>query len=120
ENNSVTHDRGRWEVQQSLLRRNPALALSAPTWGWIVASLDVTARFKAPGALDGVQCPVLTASAGEEKLVDNASHEIVCAALPKSTHITVEGAYHEILMETDDKRDQFWTAFDALLDKAGV
>ena len=32
--------------------------------------------------------------------------------------VTVDGAEHEILMETDPLRNQFWERFDALADGA--
>ena len=56
----------------------------------------------------------------EEKLVDNKAHARVARHLPVCTHETVEGAMHEILMETDAKRAEFWTGFDMLLDRAKV
>jgi lysophospholipase len=48
--------------------------------------------------------------------VDNDSHPLVIEQLPNATHITVAGAKHEILMERDDKRAQFWAAFDQLVE----
>jgi lysophospholipase len=50
-------------------------------------------------------------------LVDNASHPLVIEQLPDATHITVEGAKHEILMERDEKRAEFWAAFDRLTER---
>jgi lysophospholipase len=34
--------------------------------------------------------------------------------------VTVEGAMHEILMETDDKRAEFWEGFQRLLKRADI
>ena len=53
-------------------------------------------------------------SAGQEQLVDNASHDAVAALLPEAHHITIQGAKHEILMERDELRAPFWEAFDQL------
>jgi hypothetical protein len=54
------------------------------------------------------------ASAGEEKLVDKASHADICRRLKDCEHIMVEGAMHEILMETDDRRAEFWSGSDVM------
>ena len=53
----------------------------------------------------------------EEQLVDNASHEIIAHELPDARHIVITGAKHEILMETDAIRAQFWDAFDQLAER---
>jgi len=64
--------------------------------------------------------PVMIATAEEEKLVENEAHTRIAGLLPNCEHINVEGARHEILMEKDNKRAQFWAAFDRLLERAKV
>lgn len=118
--NIVTHDERRWQIHRDLVDSVPDLELGPVTWGWLGASLNIVRDFARSAKLKEIEIPVLVASASEEKLVDNRSHERVCADLPDCEHITVDGALHEILMETDDKRAQFWTAFDRLLERAGV
>jgi len=120
ETNIVTHDKRRWELQRDLIDAAPDLELGPVTWGWLGASLDILATFTKPKALAKVIIPVFVASAAEEKLVDNASHAEICRRLKDCEHITVEGAMHEILMETDDRRAEFWTGFQRLLKRAGI
>jgi lysophospholipase len=36
------------------------------------------------------------------------------ARLKRGEHLTIAGAKHEVMMETDDLRAQFWEAFDRL------
>jgi lysophospholipase len=115
--NPVTHDKERHARCQGLVCEEPRLALAGPTVGWVAAAADATESFLTPNAFAHVRIPVLIASAGQEQLVDNASHEAVAAQLPSVTHITVEGAKHEILMERDEFRAQFWTAFDELTER---
>lgn len=112
--NPVTHDKGRHDRSQGLIAEEPRLALAGPTVGWVAAAADATEAFAQPGAFAHVRIPVLVATAGEEQLVANAAHDEVVAQLPDARHITIEGAKHEILMETDDLRAQFWAAFDEL------
>jgi lysophospholipase len=115
--NPVTHDKERHARCQGLVAAEPRLALAGPTIGWVAAAADATEAFLQPGALANVRIPVLLATAGEEQLVDNASHDAIAAALPNCTHITIPGARHEILMEVDPIRAQFWAAFDQLTEQ---
>jgi lysophospholipase len=112
--NPVTHDKERHARCQGLVSEEPRLALAGPTIGWVAAAADATEAFAQPGAFAHVKIPILIATAAEEQLVDNASHDAVAANLPNATHIIVPGAKHEILMELDPLRNQFWTAFDEL------
>ena len=119
ETNPVTHDQKRWARQKALIEAAPSLALGPATWGWLGVSLGMLKQVTRPAFLSRVDIPVFVASAGEEKLVDNGAHARVAAALPNCEHITIEGAMHEILMETDDKRTRFWSGFDRMLATAG-
>ncbi len=116
--NPVTHDRERHARAQALVMAEPRLALAGVTFGWVHASAQAIDAFRHDGALAHLRMPVLVASAGEDVLVDNASHAVVARLLPRCTHIAIAGARHEILMETDAKRAQFWEAFDALAETA--
>lgn len=112
--NPVTHDKERHARCQGLISEEPRLGLAGPTIGWVAASADATESFLQPGALAHLRIPILVATAAEEQLVDNESHPLVIEQLPDATHITIAGAKHEILMEVDPIRAQFWDAFDAL------
>ena len=57
---------------------------------------------------------LLVALAGDEKLVDNAASRAFAARHSDVRLIEVAGAFHEILMETDDRRAVFWAAFDRM------
>ena len=115
--NPVTHDPVRHARCQGLIVEEPRLALAGPTVGWLAAAIDVTESFVQPGALANIRIPILVASAGEEVLVDNASHDACADELPDARYITIDGAKHEILMELDRFRAEFWAAFDALLER---
>jgi lysophospholipase len=93
------------------------LALTGPTIGWVAAAADCCEGFTQPAAFAHLRIPILVLTAQQELLVDNASHDAVAALLPDCTHVTLAGAKHEILMERDDIRAQFWAAFDELLQR---
>lgn len=115
--NPVTHDKERHARCQGLLAEEPALAIAGPTIGWVAAAADATEGFLQPNALAHLKLPILVFSAGQEMLVDNKSHDAVLALLANAKHIVIPGAKHEILMETDEIRAQFWAAFDPFVDQ---
>lgn len=114
EGNVLTHDAARFSRQYDQIEACRDLALGAPTWGWLDFAFRATAALAAPGALKDVQIPVVVCSAGEDALVDNVAQQAVTEALPQGRFVAVRGAAHEILMETDELRAQFWAEFDAL------
>ena len=68
----------------------------------------------APGYLERIELPLLLISAGQDQLIDSKTHEPVAARLKHGEHLTIAGARHEVMMETDDLRALFWEAFDRL------
>lgn len=114
--NPVTNDKGRHDRCQSLIAEEPRLALAGPTIGWVAAAAETIEALRVPGAFAHLKMPMLVATARDEQLIDNASHDAVLEQLPNATHITLD-AKHEILMETDPVRAQFWAAFDQLTER---
>jgi lysophospholipase len=112
--NALTHDQERYLQAQGLIMQDMRLALAGPTLGWVSAAIEAFDAFHAPGALKHLRIPVTVMSAGAEALVDNASHAAIAEQLPNARHVTIDGAFHEIMMETDDIRAKFWAEFDAV------
>ena len=120
ETNIVTHDREHWQMNRDLTDAKPDLLLGPVTWGWLGASLQIFAVFAKARKIRRLALPVMIATAEEEKLVENEAHARIAGLLPDCEHINVTGARHEILMEKEDKRSQFWAAFDRLLERAKI
>ena len=118
--NPVTSDKDRHARCQGLIAEEPRLALAGPTNGWVAAAADAIEALGQPGVFAHLRVPILVATAGQELLVDNKSHDAVIAQLPDATHIVVAGAKHEILMERDEFRAQFWAAFDDLTQRVAL
>jgi lysophospholipase len=114
EANRLTHDPARFARSCGLLAAEPKLALGAPTWGWLDFAFRANAYLERPERLKAITVPVVIVSAEEDKLVDNAAQQAAARHLPQGKFITVPGAFHEILMETDPMRNIFLRAFDAL------
>jgi len=116
ENNILTHDRGRWErtVQQGTC--DPDLKEGGVTWGWLQFALILCKRIETSRVLRRLPIPLTIVAAEEEKLVMNSASKAVAGHAPHGRYLEVEGAYHEILMETDARRAVFWSEFDAVAD----
>ncbi len=121
ETNPLTHDRARWQVYRDLIAARPELAVGEPTIAWFVAALNTMRNFHETSALGQLRrLPSLVAIAGDEVIVKPAAQRRVARQLKAAKVFTVRGAGHEILMETDDRRQEIWRAFDEMLKKAGV
>lgn len=117
DDNVLTHDSRRFARYRAQIRANPDLALGGPTWSWLEFAFRATALLSSPERLRSVTIPVEIVSAAEDRLVDNSAQAAAARNLPQGRLITVPGAYHEILMETDDMRNIFLRVFDALTGK---
>ena len=58
---------------------------------------------------------VLIISAGADSIVSSQATEDFALRLRAGSHLVLPGAKHELLMEQDRMRGQFWAAFDAFV-----
>ena len=110
--NHVTHDERRYRWTEAWFTADPRLSLGGPTVGWARQAARSMSACLAPGYLERIDIPVLLMTAGQDQIINPASHGPVVARLPRAEHVTFANAKHEIMMETDDIRAQFWDAFD--------
>jgi lysophospholipase len=116
----LTHDETRWSRFREQMLACPDLRLGGATWGWVEFALKLSVEIQKPGAVEAIQTPLVAFLAKEEALVDNSLIRDFARRAPNGTLIELEGARHELFMETDAVRDTLWAAFDALLEQAGV
>lgn len=114
EDDKLTHDRARYDRTRALMLAEPDLALGAVTWGWVSSAFKALGWLHAAPEVARIALPLTIVGAGEERLVDNAGQRLFAGRVPGARCVEIEGAYHEILMETDDLRARFWAEFDAL------
>ena len=72
------------------------------------------ARVTAPGYAEAISTPVLIVGAGRDRIVETRTTREFARRLPHDTYVEIEDAEHEILMESDPVRAQFWSAFDSV------
>ena len=111
----VTSDPQRFERTQMLLRENPDLRLAGATWAWLAAALASMDWLSAPGRAEAITTPLLVVGAGADRICITSKTKGFAARLPHAQYLEIVDAGHEILMERNEIRAQFWAAFDAFL-----
>jgi lysophospholipase len=110
-----TTDVRRYARTQDIIVANPAIRLAGPTWGWIEAAYRSMKVLSRPGYAEGIAAPVLIVAAGRDRIVDLEAERRFAARLENVKYVEIEDSQHEILMEQNSIREQFWQAFDAFV-----
>mgnify|MGYP006271193141 CR=1 FL=1 len=118
--NFVTHDARRYRFTEAWFAADPRLTLGGPTVGWSRQAARSMSVAAAPGYLERIDLPLVVVSAGKDPLVDSRSHARTVARLRHGRLVTVADALHEVMMETDAMRAEFWQAFDELAAEAAA
>jgi lysophospholipase len=113
--NPLTSDPVRYARAAAVLEAEPALGLGSPTIAWVDSAFRVMAQLRANSYPARIRQPILIAAAGRDHLVSTAAIETFAVHLRAGSHVIIAGAQHEILMERDQFRNQFWAAFDAFV-----
>ena len=110
--NALTTDRERHKRFHDLQAAAPNACIYAPTYGWLNATMDGIQKIHEPGALTDIKTPVLIISAEKDDLVSTPDHVDLAKSYRQIDQLTITGALHEIMMERDELRDQYWKAVD--------
>jgi len=117
--NRATSDPVRFERTASIVQSAPDLALGSPTIAWARAAFRAMDRVADPAYPTEIRQPLLVFAAGKDEVVSNHAIERFATRLRAGAHLVIPGSRHEILMERDIFRDQFWAAFDAFIPGTG-
>ena len=90
-------------------------AIGDPTVSWINAAFRLMRGFADPGYPIRIRVPVLIIAAGADPVCATPAIERFGSRLKAGRVIVIPGARHEILMERDEIREQFWAAFDSFV-----
>lgn len=115
EGNRLTGDPLRYARNSALSASARHLSIGDPTIAWIRTAFRLMARLKAPSAALEVKVPTLVVAAGQDPVVSTPAIERFAARLKTGSALVLPTARHEILMESDEIRAQFWAAFDAFI-----
>ncbi len=113
--NMLTSDPVRYARNAAVLEAEPALGVAAPTIAWADSAFKVMSDFAQHSYGAKIRQPILIVGAGRDEVVSTQAIEEFAMRLRAGSHLSVSGAEHEILMEQDRYRGQFWAAFDAFV-----
>lgn len=115
EGNRLTGDPARYARNSELSAQARHLSIGDPTIAWVRTAFQLMGRLAAPGAAREVRVPTLVIAAGRDPIVSTPAIERFAAGLKTGQALVLSQARHEILMESDPIRAQFWAAFDAFI-----
>lgn len=109
EDNELTQSEHRYQNYRKLYQDTPQIQLGAPTNHWLMEA--IAASEQAIAAAKSSQVPILILQAEDDSIVDNQAQD--CALGEHCQRLIISGARHEILIETDLRRNE---ALNAALD----
>ncbi|PTM41207.1 alpha/beta hydrolase [Bosea sp. 124] len=113
--NRLTSDPARYARNSALSASARELSIGDPTIAWVRTAFQLMARLNAPQVAREVRVPTLVIAAGRDRVVSTPAIERFAARLKTGQALILPTSRHEILMESDDIRAQFWGAFDAFI-----
>ncbi len=113
--NLLTSDPVRHARTVAILEKAPELGLGSPTNAWASAAFSMMSEFETAAYPAKIRQPILMIAAGRDETVSTAAIEDFSARLRAGAHLIIPGSRHEMMMESERYREQFWAAFDAFV-----
>ncbi len=113
--NPLSRDAYRYERTGRLIAVKPELGLGDPTIGWVHAAFRAIAPMADPNYPLALQTPMLIVAGARDRVTVTPAAERFAARLRGGRALVLRQSEHEVLMETDEVRQQFWAAFDAFV-----
>ena len=108
--NELTHSHSRYQAFRQIYEQHPQIKLGGATAHWIYQG--ITGADAAIADAGAIKTPLLLLQAGNDSVVDNAAQDAFCtkANCEGGKPLRIEGAWHELFIESDDKRQPALTA----------
>ncbi|MBM6594923.1 alpha/beta fold hydrolase [Microvirga pudoricolor] len=113
--NRLTSDPVRYARNAGSAMAVGAGAVGAPTVAWLDSAFRFMKRFLDPRYALKIRLPTLIVAAGADPVCATPATERFAARLKAGHALVIPGARHEIMMERDAIRQDFWAAFDAFI-----
>jgi len=115
--NKLTSDKSRFRRWASYFETTPELRVAGPTFAWVSAALKAMSYVNRNAAQ--LKIPGLIVAAGGDPIVDPVSNVDFAKAAGIDWKV-VPGALHELFMEKDEFRNQFFEILDSFLEAQGL
>ena len=103
EEQTLTHSEARYAMGEAKLAANPMIRLGGPTNRWL--SESIWATWRAGWDAEKLTMPVILFQAGDDQYVKPGRQNSICAEAVNCQKVLIEGASHELLIESDSMRD---------------
>jgi len=113
--NILTSDTKRYERNKRFSEEHRGLTIGGPTAAWVFASCKAMGQVADPDFYSEISIPSLFILAGNDEVVDNHAAELMASRLRAGSILTIDGAKHELMQETDFFREQMMAAFFAFV-----
>ena len=116
--NMFTSDKRRFERFGGIIEAASSDIVHVPRLYWLQSLLQYGHKLRKPDALSELKTPILICAAGDERRVDQSDYRLFAEASDFVDLQSIEYAKHEIMMEQDVYRKEFWRLFDNFFDPA--
>jgi lysophospholipase len=113
--NRLTSDARRYARNAAVATALGPGAIGDPSVSWVDAAYRHMAKLAESRVPLRIRIPTLVIGAGADPVCSTPAIELFSARLKAGHAIVLPGAKHEILMERDILREDFWAAFDAFI-----
>ncbi len=113
EGNNLTHDQDFWDYMRDQITKYPALALGTPSFKWLKSALS---EFKYFDAAEMPTIPCLMFVGGDESVISPSAIRKHGPNFANGALVEIDGARHEVWMETPDRQAQSWAAINTFLE----
>lgn len=115
EDNPLTGDPARFARNQNLARALPQLFVGVPTFGWFHAAFQALADARDPDFARSIGVPALMVGGALDRVTSVTAMERFVSLTRAGGKTVLAGGRHELMMERDPVREQFFAAFDAFV-----
>ncbi len=113
--NPFTSDITRFERTKHIMEAAPDLVVRGATFGWLYAAFEAIASIAAIKTGTIFRAPVLIVASGRDRIVSTDATRNFAKRIPNVSMVVLDSARHEVLLEQDCLREQFWAAFRAFI-----
>jgi len=115
EGNPLTSDGPRYDRNRRYLIDFPELAIAGPTASWLHESCKAMDHLQSSDVQATIHTPTLIITASQDAIVSTSMAEQFAASTRAAYAICIAGSRHEVMMERNILRQQFWAAFDSFI-----
>ncbi len=115
--NDLTSDYERYTRTQRLVRKLPKIRLWGVTNAWICAAKDSFIKIRKKTWAKKIETPIYIVNPLNDKVVSSDKTIEMAKKLKNCKVFNISNCEHEILMEKDQLRNQFWNIFDNYMTK---